>query len=71
MSKYKKTHLMFRIETLAGEDIKDYIKRLYVDEKMSLADMSDYIEEHTGVSVHYTQLGRWLKTFGIRPKRWR
>jgi transposase-like protein len=58
--KMKKTELMIEVEERIGEPIDDFIKRRYLEDKISVVKIAGEIK--TSVSV----VRNWIKNFGIK-----
>ena len=59
----KKTKKMLEIERLFGEEVEEVIRKLYVDDNVSLLDMCDIL------SISNLALLSWLKQAGIYSRK--
>jgi predicted HTH domain antitoxin len=59
----KKNTLIQQIEQKHGEEIEEILRRLFVDEDMSVMGMAQYL------GISYVTCQQWLKHAGIRHRR--
>lgn len=55
----KKTLLMKWTELNEGVEIEELLRRLYIDEEMSIRDIADRL------NIHYNTINKWLKKIEI------
>ena len=63
MKTMKKTPLINQIETTHGEEIEELLRRLFVDEHMSLHDIARTL------NISYRIVVKCLKLLGVRHRR--
>ncbi len=59
------TNQMFKIEILLKEPLKEFLNRKYIQEGLSLSQISKELEKHTGRRFNKCVLSRYLKRSGI------
>lgn len=60
-----KTDTMKQVETKLGGDIEEILRRMYVDEDLSVQVMSDKL------GISYVTTHKWLQLAGVRSRRLR
>lgn len=58
-----KSELMLQVEKKIGGNVEEALRKMYVDDNMSVRDIS------AELGVSYVTTHRWLKKAGVRSRR--